>query len=130
SFAMLYGQRIGEIWLPDTLMKLRTNVGKAVIAGVESYIELNLPKAFGISHPKIDWSVFTNTAFIYSRYIASPFPYVKGNEVEFIPTLNTKIGSQAKYKAFKSSLQFSYLSDQYTDADNSVEPDHTATVGL
>ncbi|HEX2534635.1 MAG TPA: TonB-dependent receptor, partial [Chitinophagaceae bacterium] len=108
-FSMLYGKRIGEVWRENTLIKLRTNVGKAWIAGVESYLELNIPKALKRAREDRDWSLFANTAVIHSRYIESPYSNVKGKEVEFIPTLNLKLGSQWRYKAFKSSLQYSYL---------------------
>lgn len=130
AFSMLYGKRIGEIWKENSLIKIRTNVGKAFIAGLESYLELNVLKTGKQEKVPVDWSLFTNTAVIYSRYIESPYSNVKGKEVEFIPTLNVKLGSQLRYKAFKTSLQYSYLSEQYTDAQNSLEADPTATVGI
>ena len=130
AFSMLYGKRIGEIWKENSLIKFRTNIGKAFIAGVESYLEWNVLKSGKKEFTNMDWSVFTNTAVIYSRYIESPYSNVKGKEVEFIPTLNVKLGSQFRYKGFKSSLQYSYLSSQYTDAQNSVVADPTATVGV
>lgn len=130
AFSMLYGKRIGEIWKENSLIKIRTNIGKALIAGVESYLELNLLKIGKRDNPNTDWSLFANTSFIYSDYIESPYSNVKGKEVEFIPTLNLKLGSQWRYKAFKTSLQYSYLSSQYTDAQNSPSPDPTATVGI
>jgi Fe(3+) dicitrate transport protein len=129
-FSMLYGERIGEVWKPNSLSKIRTNVGKALIFGLESYAELQLLKLCKSNTKNWDWSFYTNTAFIYSEYIESPFSNVKGKEVEFIPTLNIKTGTQVRYKQFKSSLQYSYLSSQYTDAQNSVEADPTATVGV
>lgn len=129
-FSMLYGRRIGEIWKENSLIKLRTNIGKALVAGVETYLELNLLKLKANDQKDIDGSIFTNTAVIYSRYIESPYSNVKGKEVEFIPTLNFKLGTQWRYKALKTSLQYSYLSSQYTDAQNSSASDPTATVGI
>jgi Fe(3+) dicitrate transport protein len=130
AFSMLYGKRIGEIWKENSLIKIRTNIGKAFIAGVESYMELNVLKSMDKKLPNYDWSIFTNTAVIYSRYIESPFTNVKGRQVEFIPTLNSKLGTLFRYKSFKTSLQYSYLSSQYTDAQNSTTSDPTATVGI
>jgi Fe(3+) dicitrate transport protein len=131
-FSMLYDNRIGEITKEGfSLVKLRTNVGKAIITGVESYMELQILKTLNRELPNHDWSLFANTAFIYSRYIESPHKNVKGNEVEFIPTLNLKLGTQWRFKAFRTSLQYSYLSSQYTDAINSTDPDPaTAIVGI
>lgn len=130
TFSMLYSKRIGEIWKENSLIKIRTNIGKAFIAGIESYLELNVLKTGKKEYQDMDWSLFTNTAVIYSRYIGSPYSNVKGKEVEFIPTLNMKFGSQWRYKTFKTSLQYSYLSSQYTDAQNSKVADPTATVGI
>ncbi len=130
AFSMLYGKRIGEVWKENSLIKVRTNIGKALIAGLESYLELNVLKVLDKSNKKSDWSLFANTAFIYSRYIESPHNNVKGKEVEFIPSLNLKFGSQWKFRAFKTSVQYSYLSSQYTDAQNSGVSDPTATVGI
>lgn len=129
-FSMLYGQRIGEIWKENSLIKNRTNIGKALIAGIEAYMEMSLLKVDKKEKPSMNWSVFTNTAFIHSRYLQSPYSNVKGKEVEFIPTLNLKIGSQFRFKTFKTSLQYSYLSSQFTDAENSIQSDPTATVGI
>ncbi len=130
AFSMLYGKRIGEIWKENSLIKIRTNIGKALIAGVESYVELNVLKTQNKERKNSDWSLFANTAVIYSRYLESPYSNIRGKEVEFIPTLNIKLGSQWRYKTFKTSLQYSYLSSQYTDAQNSLIPDPTATIGL
>jgi Fe(3+) dicitrate transport protein len=131
-FAMLYGNRIGEIFKPGTsLDKSRTNIGRALIGGVESYLELQLLKAIGYNTKLFDWSLFTNTAFIHSRYIESKIGNVKGKEVEFIPSMNVKMGTQARFRNFKTSVQYSYLSNQFTDAENSYEPHlNTATVGI
>ncbi len=129
-FSMLYGKRIGEVWKENSLIKIRTNIGKAFITGLESYLELNVLKIGQQEKQEKDWTVFANTALIYSRYLQSPYSNVKGKEVEFIPTLNLKVGSQWHFKAFRTSLQYSYLSSQFTDAQNSVASDPTATIGI
>lgn len=129
-FSLSYGKRIGEVWKENSLIKLRTNVGKAWIFGLEWYNELQLLKAFGNRSSNLDWSIYTNTAIIHSRYTQSPYENVKGKEVEFIPALNIKTGTQLAYKQLKASIQYSYLSSQYTDAQNSTDADPTATVGV
>lgn len=130
AFSLLYDQRIGEVWIPNTLIKLRTNIGKAWIAGIESYLECRLDKLFHWNTHDFTMSCFANTALLHSRYLESPYQNVKNKEVEFIPSLNLKTGIQGRYKRLKTSLQFSYLASQYTDAQNSIQADPTATVGL
>ena len=129
-FSLSYGKRIGEVWKENSLIKIRTNVGKAWIVGLEWYNELHILKAFGNRSSKFDWTIYTNTAIIHSRYTQSPYENVKGKEVEFIPSLNIKTGTQLVYKRLKASVQYSYLSSQFTDAQNSTDADPTATVGI
>lgn len=129
-FGLLYNARIGEVWKPNSLIKLRTNVGKAWISGLESYMELKLLRALGLRNSAWAANVYSNIALIQSRYMESPYTNVKGKEVEFIPSLNAKTGVQGIYRNWKISLQMAYLASQYTDAQNSDAADPTATVGL
>lgn len=129
-FSMLYGSRIGEVWKENSLIKIRTNVGRAFIFGLEWYQEVNLLKAFGNPVAAVNVTLFTNTALIHSKYTQSPYENVKGKEVEFIPTLNLKSGIRLEYKKLKAAVQYSYLSSQYTDAQNSTDADPTGTVGI
>lgn len=54
---------------------------------------------------------------------------VRGNQVEFIPTMNLKTGLDFGYKNLISSIQYTYLSQQFTDASNSTNPDVSGIVG-
>ena len=46
---------------------------------------------------------------------------MEGNKVEFIPLVNLKTGLNFGYKNLMSSLQFTYLSEQFTDASNAPQ---------
>jgi Fe(3+) dicitrate transport protein len=59
-----------------------------------------------------------NSSFITSEYTKSQKNGIVGNEVEFIPNINIKTGIRFGYKNFLSSLQYSYLSRQFSDATN------------
>jgi Fe(3+) dicitrate transport protein len=54
---------------------------------------------------------------------------VLGNRVEFIPELNFKTGLKFGYKNILFNTQYSYLSEQFTDATNSVEADLSGVIG-
>ena len=54
-----------------------------------------------------------------SEYTSSQENNVEGNNVEFIPDINLKTGLRFGYKNFLGSLQYTYLSEQFTDATNS-----------
>ncbi|SMO79993.1 TonB-dependent receptor domain-containing protein [Solitalea koreensis] len=133
AFAMKYGDRIGEVQFDDGkfVKRKRANIGNALIVGVESYSELNLMQVVKSQNENLKWSVFGNLAFIKSEYTESQLPGVKGKEVEFVPDMNLKTGMSFGYKGFKTSFQYSYLSEQFTDATNALIPDpNTGTIGV
>lgn len=133
AFAMNYGDRIGEVQFDDGnfVKRKRSNIGRALILGLESYAELNLLRAInGGQENSLSWSIFANLALINSKYTQSQIAGVKGKQVEFVPDINLKTGTSLSYKRFKTSLQYSYLSEQFTDATNAVNTDATGIVGV
>lgn len=131
GFALFYNNRIGDFTttIPplNTVGQLRTNVGEARIIGLESLIDVNLKRVFDLSN---DYSLntFINTSFINSEYTDSKENNIKGNKVEFVPDVNLKTGLKFGYKDFTTSLQYSYLSEQFNDANNSSQPDNSNAV--
>jgi len=121
-FALNYANRIGEITqytATNDVYRRRLNVGRALILGVESYGEVQLlrqQEAEAADNSRWQWSVFGNLSLIRSRYEESILPKVQGNRVEFVPTVNLKSGTQVTYGPWKASLQYLYLSEQYSDA--------------
>ena len=132
-FYLNYDNRIGEVQFYDAqnrVVRKRSNIGQAVIKGLEAYGEVDL---IGLLRPAQDrWSgiVFNNIAIIRSKYESSELAGVVGNEVEFVPEVNLKTGVRAGYRQVKASFQYTYLSSQFTDATNSTEGGVAAVTGL
>ncbi|MEO0902970.1 MAG: TonB-dependent receptor, partial [Bacteroidota bacterium] len=61
---------------------------------------------------------FVNLALTDSEYLTSEIAGVEGKKVEFIPDLNLKTGISFGYDNFLASLQYTYISEQFTDATN------------
>lgn len=129
AFYLLYSDRIGAIERndPNSLIdsnnyRFRTNVSDAYVAGIESFTELQLDKIFGSVIEEMFYSVFTNLALIEARYIDqdNEFSKVDGKKVELVPSINLKAGLNVDYKAFSSTFQFTYLTDQYSEATNTL----------
>lgn len=130
-FGLLYDNRLGEILRNETrinaageevetgrVVRFRGNIGTAFIYGAEAFGELNLRPYLFPSDASASLSVFTNLALTDSRYTRSSETNVEGNQVEFIPGVNLKSGIRFGYGNLLGSLQFTYLSEQFTDATN------------
>lgn len=121
SFALLYDNRIGLI-LNDRAQRVRKNIGTALMYGLEWKGTLSLSQL--LLRENSPWQVqyFVNAAFTASEYLESEDNNVTGNRVEFVPLLNLKTGLQANYQDWAFNLQYTYLTEQYTDVENSAVP--------
>ncbi len=54
---------------------------------------------------------------------------MEGNKVEFVPNLNFKTGIKFGYKNLLSNIQYTYLSEQFTDATNAKEGNLSGVIG-
>ncbi|AUC84120.1 TonB-dependent receptor [Polaribacter sp. ALD11] len=115
-FGVFYNDRINIYTRADGKAE-RDNIGDARILGIESLIDFNLKKVFDMNSEYV-LNYFINSSFITSEYTKSEKNGVVGNEVEFIPNINLKTGIRFGYNNFLSSLQYSYLSRQFSDATN------------
>jgi len=115
-FGVFYNDRINIYTRADSKAE-RDNIGDARILGIESLIDFNMKKLVKMNANYV-FNYFINSSFITSEYTSSEKNGVVGNEVEFIPNVNIKTGIRFGYKNFLSSLQYSYLSSQFSDATN------------
>ena len=135
-FAIRYGNRLGEVVTEEVqpnasgtevptgrIVRRRGNIGAAFLYGFESLVEWTplerIPTAE--DRPATRLTLFANTSLTDSRYVSSEIPGVAGGRVEFIPRLNLKTGARFGVGNFLGSLQYSYLSAQYTDASNAPQ---------
>lgn len=134
GFALVYDNRLGEVLRAETretatgdivetgrVVRYRGNIGTAIMVGAEGLIDINLRKFLFPEAYQWKWEWFTNLALTRSQYLESEIPGVKGSEVEFVPLVNLKTGLNFGYKNLILSSQFTYLSEQFTDATNAVQ---------
>ena len=122
GFGLLYNDRIGII-LDDRANRVRKNIGKAFIYGLETFADWNLARTLQLDANQFKLNWFVNAAFTSSEYLASEENNVVGKKVEFIPTVNLKTGLSAGYNNLLLSLQFTHLTEQFTDVQNSAVPE-------
>ena len=131
GFFLNYNNRIGFVLeeQTDTSIKTkRTNVGDAIVYGLESMIDLNLNELF-IQDNRFLLTTFVNLSLINSEYTTSIQNGIQGNKVEFVPDVNIKTGVKLGFKNLLTSIQYTYLSSQFTDATNAVESDVGGVIG-
>lgn len=117
-FGLFYNDRINIYTRADGKAE-RDNIGDARILGIESLVDFNLNKLF-LEDSDFSFNYFINSSFITSEYTSSQINGIVGNEVEFIPNVNIKTGVRFGYKNFLSSIQYSFLSRQFSDATNAA----------
>ncbi|GAB3705579.1 TonB-dependent receptor [Spirosoma flavus] len=133
AFYLNYNNRIGEVQFydqNDRVLRRRGNIGQAIIMGLESYAEGDFLRIANPQNPNLSGVVFANVALIRSKYNASEVAGVVGNQVEFVPNVNLKSGLRLGYKNLKASFQYTYLSDQFSDATNARDGGVSAVIGL
>ena len=132
SFLISYRDRIGFVLREfdfGGVKSVRDNVGDAKLYGFESLIDLNLKKVLNMSD-QYRLNLFFNLSGINSSYVKSDQAGIVGNKIEYVPTINLKSGVNFGYKRFKSSLQYSYISEQFSDASNAVLGNSSGIIGL
>ena len=130
-FYLSYKNRIGfvqKLFDDGNTKAFRTNTGDAEIFGIEKVIDINLKKLINLNESYI-FNTFFNLSIIESKYKSSNEPGVEGNEVEFVPKYNFKTGLKFGYKNFTSYLQYSYLSDQFSDSTNAINSNLSGVIG-
>lgn len=131
-FYMYYGNRIGEysdVIGRNTLIRRRGNVGVAQIYGVETFMEVDLQSLWKPVIEKLHATVYSNLALTNATITQSAIKSTVGKDVEYVPFINWKAGLQLGYEKWKLTYQFSYLSDQYTDATNAETGGYSAVNG-
>jgi Fe(3+) dicitrate transport protein len=133
AFYLNYNNRIGEVQfydVNDRVLRRRGNIGQAIIMGLESYAEGDFLRLANPANQDLSGVIFANLALIRSEYRASEIAGVKGKQVEFVPNVNLKSGLRMGYKNLKASFQYTYLSDQFSDATNARNGGVSAVIGL
>jgi len=123
-FYLQYNDRIGNILKVDDetfrIYRYRTNVADSRHFGFESFGEIDLLKMVK-PESSSGLNIFGNLSFIHATYIHTDNPAIKGNMVELVPEWNFKTGISFNHKNFRLSYQYSYTSDQFSDATNAVQ---------
>ncbi|MGH1386865.1 TonB-dependent receptor domain-containing protein [Kordia sp.] len=131
AFGLFYNDRIGFVqraFSDGSVKSERGNIGDAVMYGFEGLLDFNLNEVF-IKNNDYSFNYFINAAITNSEYTKTDENGVEGNNVEFVPNVNLKTGIRFGYKNFLSNIQYTYISQQFTDASNAVESNLSGVIG-
>ena len=127
AFYLFYGDKIGKVTKTDNnnaSYQLTTNIGNSVAKGFEMYADLSLWKAAGGDTRNADVRLFSSLAYTHARYTAGTMSNnvdnisLAGNRVEGVPDWIERAGLEVRKKTLSATLQLSYVSDQFNDANN------------
>lgn len=134
-FYLAYKNRIGEILesgdAPLFVPYLyRTNIADSRTIGLELFGEINW---ISLLHKNINskhfFSTFFNTSINQATYINSKKTDVDGKKVEDTPLFTTRSGINYSYKNFSTSITFTFIDSQFSDATNAETSDN-GVIGL
>jgi Fe(3+) dicitrate transport protein len=128
-FYLQYANRIGVISQPGTNNRLITNLGNSVSKGIEAMADWNIAQWL---HPgtRHEWSVFASYSYTDARYGQQHADKkIAGNRVENAPQHILRTGTSFSIQPVSFSVQFSYVDEAYSDANNTVLPSSNAQSG-
>ncbi len=126
AFHLSYQEKIGNqlevlevnpVIGPETF-QVRQNLGDAKIFGLEFFAKIALHPFLVQKESDFEWEAFMNLAWIKAEYDRNSDLVIAGNQLEFVPEWNIKTGSSIRYNRYSLNYQFSFISEQYTDASN------------
>jgi Fe(3+) dicitrate transport protein len=143
GFVLQYNNRIGLIAQQNTdgsFYNLRTNVGNSNSKGIEALVEFNPIKVWA---PNSKWgniTAFASVALIDARYADFKViarqgnnlveTNIKNNRVENAPRNIYRTGLTYSKKKLTATVQYSYVSEAYSDANNTKTPTANGVNGL
>lgn len=134
-FHLSYLNRMGAIVMEDATgqsYNYRTNTGNSATDGLEVFLEFAMLRKVR----NFSLNLFTSTAWMNARYTDAVFASagknydVSGNRLESAPVLTSRNGVRAGYKMVNLSLQYSYVSETFSDPLNTVTPVANGSRGL
>ncbi len=134
AFQILYKNRVGSLVLTDDIGQsyiYKTNIGDSRTNGVECFVDLRVMETINSMV-----SVFSSGSWFDGYYLSGKLKNgnentdLKGNSLETVPEWICRSGLQFAFKKLSGILQYSYVSESYSDALNTRVPSLNGAKGL
>lgn len=124
GFYIKYNGKIGQVLKSGVAplyndFRFRSNISDAQNMGVESFMEYAIVMSDS-SQASIDWNVYSNFAYVNARYINTQDASIKNKQVEMVPPVIWRLGSEFRYKKLKFNVMYSYTHQHFSDASNAI----------
>lgn len=133
-YYMSYNNRISEVLTVDSVTfavyRFRTNIAQSRTIGVDVSTEIDFLQIKENPKDDISLKLFLNSSIMNAEYIKSSNKSIEGNKVEYAPSFIFRTGLNFNYKNFVTGIQFNYVSSQFSEATNSVDPTPNAVAGI
>ncbi len=131
GYYLQYNNRVGNITPAGATYILVTNVGNSTSKGFEGYVEFNPVRAFVKKYTQADVMVFGSYSYTDATYSSDhKDANTKGKKVENAPANIFRGGLSLGYKGFLLTGQLNYVSETFSDANNTVTPTANGQNGL
>ncbi|MDQ6888282.1 MAG: TonB-dependent receptor [Gemmatimonadota bacterium] len=134
AFYLGYHDRIGTRTVRDSSgggeFSERSNIGNSVHRGIEAYVELDpfaLAGGEEFTRRLGSLDLFTSFACVDARYVSGQY---EGNRVEQAPRVVDRTGLTYTRGAVAMTVQASFTSASFGDANNTLRPTEDETAGL
>ena len=142
GYVLQYNNRVGLITqqrLDGNFYNLRTNVGNSTSKGIEALVEFSPIKFFKINPSFGNITVFASLAYINAKYENMRVVVKEGNRlvetnlknkrIENAPEQIYRTGITYSKKQLTVTAQYSYVSEAFSDANNSKTPTSSGVNG-
>jgi Fe(3+) dicitrate transport protein len=128
AFYVKYNNRAGTLTIQDNANVNHlhlTNIGNAVSKGIEAYTEVSLLRGFN-PQSGTDIRLFNTLAYTHARYVTGSINVsgvnnsLVGHQIEGTPTWTNRTGLTFLSGAVTSTILFSYVSKNFSDANNTA----------
>lgn len=137
AFYLFYEGKIGQILRADQPplyndYRFRGNISNARNLGLECFAEWELftwHKPLKPIEETWKMAVFTNFAWVDSRYIQTRDAAIRNKKVEMVPPYMLRTGLNLKKKKMGLSIQYAWVGQHFSDATNAIRT-ATAVEGI
>jgi Fe(3+) dicitrate transport protein len=134
AFALKYNNRFGTILQSESnavVYTYRTNIGNSMTKGLEVFLQGNWDLSKNST-----LTLFSSSTWMDGKYTSGSVKSgntnvsIIGNKIESVPEIISRNGITYQYKKWSFTSLYSYTSESYADALNTIKSSSTGAVGL